>query len=205
MAEELFFIKTNPVAAKINLYNKICREETQVLNFLKKDKKTSLEIIKNKLTESVESLTKEELLSIIDWFENEYQSDKEEIKTQLFINGIDVFYEIPQKDHVDNFQKILSDYEKNAQCHLNFTFNCDSFNQFLIYGIFYTGMVIQGEENILSRYLKYDHQKLFSLAENQFSLNGVDKGNTDHLYRYFTDLYDLTKFYKGNIMKLHND
>jgi hypothetical protein len=39
MAEKLYFIKTNPVAAKINLYNKLCREEETALQFLKKIRK----------------------------------------------------------------------------------------------------------------------------------------------------------------------
>jgi len=205
MAKELFFIKTNPVAAKINLYNKICREETQVLGFLKDDKKTSLEIIKNKIPESVESLTQDELISLLDWFKHEYHSDSEEVKTQLFINGIDVFYEIAHQDHIGHFQKVMSDYEKKAQCQLSYTFGCETFKDFLIYGIFYTGMFIQDDENILSRYLREDHRELFSLAEHQFNSDGARNGNPEDLRSYFTDLYDLTKFYKGNIIKLQHD
>lgn len=203
MAEELYFIKTNPVIAKINLYNKLCREEKNVLNFLNDDKKTSIEIIKKKVKDSVETLTQEELLQIFNWFNSEYNSDKEEVKTQLFINGIDVFYEIPSESHVNSFQKILSDYEKHSSCNLNFISDCENFNQFLIYGIFYTEMIKKEEESISSRFLKSDYKNLYILAENQFNLNGIDKGNNVNLYNYFAELYDLTKFYKGSIIKLH--
>lgn len=70
MAEELYFIKTNPTIAKINLYNKLCCEEKNVLNFLNEDKKTSFELIKTKVKDSVENLTKDELLQIFSWFSN---------------------------------------------------------------------------------------------------------------------------------------
>ncbi|SDQ74813.1 hypothetical protein SAMN05421664_2438 [Chryseobacterium soldanellicola] len=203
MAKELYFIKTNPVIAKINLYNKLCREENNVLSFLNDDKKTSLEIIKNKVKDSVEELSPEELLQIFNWFKNEYRLDKEEMKTQLFINGIDLFYEIPSEAHVNNFQKILSDYEKHSQSRLNFISDCENFNHFLIYGIFYTQMIKKENEDILPHFLKSDYKKLYILAENQFNLNGVDKVDSDNLYNYFIDLYDFTKHYKGSIIKLY--
>ncbi len=91
MAEELYFIKTNPNIAKINLYNKLSREEENILSFLQPDAGAQLEIIKDKVKDSVEELTQEELLMIFSWFSNAYRSDREEAKTQLFINGIDVF------------------------------------------------------------------------------------------------------------------
>ena len=76
MPEELYFIKTNPTIAKINLYNKLCREEKNILDFLPDDKKTSLEIIKNKITDSLETLTREELLPIFSWFNSQYKTDR---------------------------------------------------------------------------------------------------------------------------------
>lgn len=205
MAEELYFIKTNPTIAKINLYNKLCREEKNVLNFLSEDKKTSFELIKTKIKDSVENLTKEELLQIFSWFNNEYKTDREEVKTQLFINGIDLFYEIPSTVDVVNFQQILSDYENYSKQKLNHLVDVQHFNQFLIYGIFYTGIKNQ-DKNISVDILKQDYKNLYSFAENQFSSNGKIFENEDlvlNIYNYFTDLYDLTKYYKGSIIKLH--
>lgn len=206
MAEELYFIKTNPTIAKINLYNKLCREEKNVLNFLSDDKKTSFELIKTKIKDSVENLTKEELLQIFSWFNNEYKTDREEVKTQLFINGIDLFYEIPSTVDVVNFQQILSDYENYSKQKLNHLVDVQHFNQFLIYGIFYTGIKNQ-DKNISVDILKQDYKNLYSFAENQLSSNGKIFENEDlvlNIYNYFTDLYDLTKYYKGSIIKLHD-
>lgn len=204
MAEELYFIKTNPNIAKINLYNKLCREEENILNFLQSNGKGNLEIIKDKVKESVEELTKEELLSIFSWFSKMYHSDDEEIKTQLFIHGIDLFYEIPSTHHVENFQQILSNYEKLFHQDLNYKVNAQNFNQFLIYGIFLTEIINkqQGKENILSDYLKSDYQSLYVLAEKQSELKDLDGTNSAELQHYFSDLYDLTKFYKGSIIQL---
>ncbi|ROI02598.1 hypothetical protein EGI16_13285 [Chryseobacterium sp. G0240] len=206
MSEELYFIKTNPTIAKINLYNKLCREEENILKFLQTDRNTDLEIIKDKVKDSVEELTKEELLHIFSWFSTIYPSDHEEIKTQLFINGIDLFYEIPSTAHVNGFLEILSDYEKNVHQHLDFIVNAQNFNQFLIYGIFFTEIINkgQGQENILSDYLKPDYESLYQLAEHQLNIkNNIEKSNPQ-LQHYFMDLYDLTKFYKGSIIQLEN-
>ena len=115
MAEELYFIKTNPVTAKINLYNKLCREEDSILQYMQDDKKTSLELIKKKVLDNVDSLSKEELLNLFEWFNAKYKTDPEEVKTQLFIHGIDLFYEIPQSSNIQSFQQILSDYEKYSK------------------------------------------------------------------------------------------
>ncbi len=204
MAEELYFIKTNPNIAKINLYNKLCREEENFLSFLQPDGKTSLEIIKDKVKDSVEELTREELLNIFSWFSKAYPSDHEEIRTQLFINGIDLFYEIQSPVHREHFLQILSEYEKLTQENMNYIVNAQNFNQFLIYGIFLTEIISreQGKENILSDYLKPDYQSLYALAENHSELKHWDEKNSTDLQHYFNDLYDLTKFYKGSIIQL---
>lgn len=204
MAEELFFIKTNPNIAKINLYNKLCRDEEKIIGFLQPDARVSLEIIKNKVKDSVENLSKEELSSIFQWFSNAYPADREEAKTQLFIHGLDLFYEIPKEQHVKNFQEILADYEKYSKQNLDFMVDSQNFNQFLIYGLFFTDIALQekGNDTILSHYLKSDYPSLYKLAEEQFRANGSDKGNDSNLHHYFGELYDLTKFYKGPIIKL---
>lgn len=206
MAEELYFIKTNPNIAKINLYNKLNREEENILNFLQPDARAHLEIIKNKVKDSIEELSPEELLIIFSWFSNTYSSDHEEAKTQLFINGIDLFYEIPSTDHAENFLQILTHYEKLAQQHLDYIVDAQHFNQFLIYGIFFTEILNreQGNENILSDFLKPDYQSLYLLAENQCKSKDFDEKVIPDLQNYFTDLYDLTKFYKGSIIKLEH-
>ncbi|SHK66929.1 hypothetical protein [Chryseobacterium polytrichastri] len=206
MPEELYFIKTNPTIAKINLYNKLCREEKNILDFLPDDKQTSLEIIKNKLTDSLETLTREELLPIFSWFNNQYKADREELKTQLFINGFDFFYEILSENHVKNFHQILSDYEKHSKHHLNYVTDSQKFNQFLIYGIFYTDMIKRDEKNILRDFLKSDYKDLYAFAESQFNANEGNLAIEDDastIYTYFSDLYDMTKYYKGSIIKLH--
>lgn len=208
MAEELYFIKPNPSVAKINLYNKLCREEQNVLDFLDDDKKASLEIIKQKVKDSVENLTKEELLNIFSWFNNNYHSDSEEVKTQLFINGIDLFYEIPSTSDVHSFQQILSDYEKYSQQRLNYKIDSEEFNRFLIYGIFYSAMAQKNDDHtILADFLKTEHKTLFSFAEEQFRAGDgglIPEASPQNIYNYFSDLYDSTKFYKGSIIKLHD-
>ncbi|MCJ7933061.1 MAG: hypothetical protein MUW56_05360 [Chryseobacterium sp.] len=204
MAEELYFIKTNPNIAKINLYNKLCREEEEIAQFLKADSQINLETIKEKVKDSVEELSKEELMNIFSWFSYKYPANHEEIKTQLFVHGIDLFYEIPSANNVQHFLQILSDYEKSSQQHLDYIVNAQNFNQFLIYGLFFTSLFDgnHGHENVLSHYLKADHESLYLLAENQFYLKDPNDKSDLSLYHYFNDLYDLTKFYKGPIIQL---
>jgi len=207
MAEELYFIKTNPTIAKINLYNKLDREEENILQFLPSDAKDTLENIKNKVKDSVEELTQEELLLIFQWFSKVYSSDHEEAKTQLFINGIDLFYEIPTTVHAENFLQILSDYEKLLKQDMNYIVDSKNFNQFLIYGIFLTEIINrdQHQDNILCEYLKPDNQSLYVLAENQCASKEFDGKIIPELQHHFADLHDLTKFYKGPIIKLEQE
>lgn len=204
MAEELYFIKTNPNIAKINLFNKICREEESISRYLQPDAKSNLEIIKDKIKDSVQNLTREEFLQIFSWFSTAYSSDHEEVKTQLFINGIDIFYEIPASDGSEKFQQILASYEKLIKQDMNYIVDAQIFNQFIVYGIFLTEIFKKekGCENILCDYLKPDNQSLYLMAESQFSLLDFDEKIIPDLQRYFADLYDLTKFYKGSIIKL---
>lgn len=201
MAEKLYFIKTNPVAAKINLYNKLCREEDTALQFFKEDQKTSFELIKKKVQENAESLSKEEVEDIFNWFASEYTSDHEEMKTQLFVHGFDIFYEIHDAQKVENFNQIISDYEKYSNEHLGYQVNSENFNRFLIYGIFFTGLVDQKNENYLSDYLQLNHKDLYSFAEQEFQAKNNDFSHEKN-YPDFEKLYDCTKFYKGFIMKL---
>ncbi|MBV8328589.1 hypothetical protein [Chryseobacterium sp.] len=204
MEEALLFIKTNPNIAKINLYNKLCREEEELSKFIPANSQTDLEKIKEKIKDSVEELSKKELLHIFSWFSHLYPSNPEEIKTQLFVHGIDLFYEIPSPDHVQHFLQVLADYEKSTQQHFDYIVNAQNFNQFLIYGIFFTALLNKEheEENILSDYLKADHSSLYTLAENQFYLKKPEEKTDTNLHLYFNDLYDLTKFYKGSIIQL---
>jgi hypothetical protein len=65
MAEEIYFIKPNPVVAKINLYHKLCNEEDNFLRFLNADKQVNLEIIKNKIQDSIETLSPDELRQLL--------------------------------------------------------------------------------------------------------------------------------------------
>ncbi|WP_375181092.1 hypothetical protein [Chryseobacterium sp.] len=201
MAEKLYFIKTNPVAAKINLYNKICREEEGALQVFKENQKTNFELIKKKVQENAESLNKEEVEDIFNWFASKYISDPEEMKTQLFVHGFDIFYEINNAEKVENFNALISDYEKYSTQYLGYKCNTEDFNRFLIYGIFFTGFINKKKEDYLSDYLQINHKDLFSFAEQKFNA-----GNTE-LYREnnfpdFKELYDCTKFYKGLIFRL---
>ncbi|SIQ63563.1 hypothetical protein SAMN05880574_1192 [Chryseobacterium sp. RU37D] len=205
MAEEIYFIKTNPVTAKINLYNKLCREEESIINYLDDGKKQSLELIKKKVQENVNDLSKEELLSIFNWFNAKFKGDHEEIKTQLFIHGIDLFYEITSSDNVQFFQEILSDYEKYSQENIGHIFDPEKFNDFLIYGLFFTGFINKekGEEYILSEFLRSDHKNLYSFAETQFNSKKATVLSKQNLYNQFSELYDCTRFYKDPIIKLY--
>lgn len=204
MAEELYFIKTNPNIAKINLYNKLCREKEEIIRFLHDDAKVSLEIIKNKVKDSIDQLSKEELTSLFTWFTNAYPKDSEEARTQLFIHGIDVFYEIPKKENVQSFEDLLSDYENYSKQNLDFMVDARHFNQFLVYGLFFTDIALEkkGSCTVLSHYLKKDYPALYALAEDQFRTKGSEYNNLD-LQHYFGELYDLTKYYKGSVIKLH--
>lgn len=205
MPEELYFIKTNPNIAKINLYNKLCREGDHIMKFLHDDAKVSLEIIKNKVKDSVNDLSKEELSSIFTWFSSTYPSDSEEAKTQLFINGIDLFYEIPKEENIKDFQEILFNYENYSKQNLDFMVDAQNFNQFLIYGLFFTDIILEqkGSCTVLSHYLKPDYPSLYAVAEDHARERSFDQNNSRDLQHYFGDLYDLTKYYKGSVIKLH--
>jgi hypothetical protein len=261
MAEEIYFIKTNPTVAKINLYNKLCREEKNILDFLDDDKKTSLEIIKTKLQESINTCTQDELLSIYHWLYNtcvHTNDDKseEEIKTQLFINGLDLFFEISSKSSVKSFSHVLSDYEVYIGHHLPFVSEAKDFNRFLIYSIFYTGKLkiflnkhdhtndTADDHVILMQLnmLKPNYKDLYEWAEKEFNTgfpvfeNFINESQklgefhqtakdsqsysvpselvpllekekdiiaTANLYHTLCGLYELTKYYKDPIIKLH--
>lgn len=187
MAEEIYFIKTNPTIARINLYNKLCREEKKILDFLNDDKKTSLEIVKTKIHGSINSLTHDEFLSIYKWIcqtciPTHDATVEEEIKTQLFINGMDLFFEIPSKNSAKSFSDLLSHYETLTGHHLSFLSESKDFNRFLIYSIFYTGKIKlflglydqkndPADEHILMQLdmLKANYKDLYDLAEQQFN------------------------------------
>lgn len=256
MAEELYFIKTNPVVAKINLYNKLCREEEIVINFLDDDKKTSLEIIKNKVKDSINTLSQDEFFNVVSWITAPYQEDSNEAETQLYINGMDLFYEIPSKTPVRSFHEILSDYQCIIEQDFSISVNADDFNNFLVYGIFFSGLVslfldqhyylnpdTDKDLLLLIKTLKSSYGKLYELAQTEFDSNikvleedliGLKKVaefrrennhksyvefplefntfltnereiiNKASIYYHFMELYEHTKFYKGNIVKLHS-
>lgn len=258
MAEELYFIKTNPTIAKINLFNKLCREEKGIINFLEEDKKTSLEIIKTKVQDSINTFTQDEFLSIYYWLQNTCShdnKDQEEIKTQLFINGIDLLFEIPSKSHIRSFQHLISDYERHTGHHLSFVSESKDFNQFLIYAIFYTGKLhlffnenSQQEDTVDElvlmqlNILKFSYKDLYELAELEFNTRLLefenfigesekiqnfhqslksnesysvptemiplleqekDLSSTTDLYHILFSLYELTKYCKDPIIRLH--
>ncbi|MCJ8152299.1 hypothetical protein MKJ01_00820 [Chryseobacterium sp. SSA4.19] len=205
MEEKLYFIKVNPVAAKINLYNKLCREEDQVLKFLEEDKKTSLELIRKKVHENIESLSQDELLSIFNWFDSKYSSDKEEMKIQLFIHGIDLFYKITSSANIQQLQQILSDYEQHGKLNSSHVIDSENFNNFLIYGIFFTALMDKKtEEDYILADLKYQHTDLYSFAEDQCRTKNSEQPVYNDTYEYFKKLFDCTKFYKGSIIKLEH-
>lgn len=199
MKDRLYFIKTNPVSAKINLYHKLCGEESSMLTFMEDDKKASLEIIKRKTADNIENLSREEFACIFNWFHARYGSDEEELKTQLFIHGIDLFYDISNPLCIENFSKILTDYQEYLDNKFPFIINSESFNHFLIYAIFFTG-IHYSEEKYLFDFLKQEHKVLYALAEKGYEEKRYGLVLQPEMYRYFSDLYDATKFYKGAVM-----
>lgn len=206
MAEKLYFIKTNPVVAKINLYNKLCREEEHVLQFLEEDKKTSLELIKKKTLHHIDDISKEELEGILQWFNARCNADPEELKAQLFIHGIDIFHEISDSSEAEIFHRILSDYAKHSEISLGYKTDADTFNQFLIYGIFFSGMMNEKDStNFHFDYLKAGNKNLYSLAESILQEKTSVATQAPKVHQHFSELYDCTKFYKGNILKLHSN
>lgn len=203
MAEKLYFIKTNPVVAKINLYNKLCREEAQVLPFLKDDKKTSLELIKKKALDHIDHLSKEELQDLFKWFDTVCHSDPEELKNRLFTHGIDVFYEISGSLEVQEFQQMLSGYEKYFRSSLGYKADAGAFNRFVVYGIFFSGLANENSQtNFHFDYLKSGNKDLYSIAEAAIQERKVDELPSLEIHHHFSELYDSTKFYKGNILML---
>lgn len=218
MAEELYFLKTNPLVAKINLYNKLCNEEDNVLPFLHDDKKTSLELIKNKLQDSIEYLSPDELRQLFNWFTFQYNSNtvngnenNEEVKTQLYINGIELFHEIPPV-LTQTFDRILHDYEKANQSNLKYISDAEQFNRFLLYGLFYTSLAQEDddEKRILIDYLQSQYPSIYEMAQSEFKekINGTefskDLNSEAILFDNFSELYEATKFYKGSIIKINN-
>lgn len=201
MKDKLYFIKTNPVSAKINLYNKLCSEQKSMLPFMEDDKEASLEIIKRKTADNIENLSKEELTCVFSWFNDRFGSDYEELKAQLFIHGIDIFYEISEPLCVENFSKMLRDYEEYLDTRFPFVMNSESFNHFLIYGIFFTGMA-DDKEKYLFDFLKQDHKVLYALAEKGYNEKRYGLVLQPEMYQYFSDLYDSTKFYKDSVIML---
>jgi hypothetical protein len=51
---------------------------------------------------------------IFNWFASKYSSDPEEMKTQLFVHGFDIFYEINDSLQVEKFNKFFQ-IMKNIQ------------------------------------------------------------------------------------------
>lgn len=201
MKDELYFIKTDPVSAKINLYNKLCCEEDGMLTYLKDNKKDNLEIIKSKALDNIENFSREEFCSVFNWFNAKYGADPEEMKTQLFVHGIDIFYDISNPLCIQNFSHILSGYEDYLQSKFTFTVNSESFNHFLIYALFFTGLA-NAEEKYLFEFLKPDHKILYSLAEKAYDEKRYELTLQPEMYQYFSDLYDCTKFYKGSVITI---
>ncbi|WP_294283292.1 hypothetical protein [uncultured Chryseobacterium sp.] len=203
MAEKLYFIKTNPVVAKINLYNKLCREEEHILPFLKDDKKTSLELIKKKALDHIEHLSKEEMQDLFRWFDAGCKSDPEEFRNRLFTHGIDVFYEISDSSEIRAFHQVVSDYEKHLHISLGHKTEAGAFNRFLMYGIFFSGLINENSEtNFHFDYLKSGNKDLYSVAEAAVHEKKPVEFPAAELHHHFSELYDGTKFYKGNILML---
>jgi hypothetical protein len=121
------------------------------------------------------------------------------------IHGLDLFYEIPKAESVKNFQELLKDYENYSKQNLDFMVDAQNFNQFLVYGLFFTDIALKEKGNctVLSHYLKTDYPTLYAFAEEQFRSKNPDQDNDMELQHYFGELYDLTKFYKGSVIKLH--
>ncbi len=201
MKDRLYFIKTNPVSAKINLYHKICGEENSMLSFMEEDKKASLEIIKRKTADSIETLSREEFTCIFNWFDARYGADDEELKTQLFIHGIDLFYDISNLECIENFSKILTDYEEYLDTRLPFIISSEGFSHFLIYALFFTGMHHSGEKYLFD-FLKQEHKILYALAEKGYDEKRYSLVLQPEMYQYFSDLYDNTRFYKDSIIMI---
>lgn len=203
MAEKLYFIKTNSVAAKINLYNRLCREEEQVLRFMEDDPKTSFELIKKKVQENnITNFSREEISGIFKWFVAMHGPDSEEIKTQLFIHGLDVFYEISEPGLREGFLHLLSEYENRTQMRLASAAPSEHFIPFLIFGIFLSGLA-DNTEHYLFGFLQSQYQDLYRLAEKEHRENLPGKHDPAELYRCFSELYDEVKFYKGFIIRLN--
>lgn len=111
------------------------------------------------------------------------------------------FYEIPEPLCIENFSKMLKDYEGYLDNKFSFIMNSESFNHFLIYGIFFTGMA-NSEEKYLFHFLKQEHKVLFALAEKGYDEKRYGLVLQPDMYQYFSDLYDCTKFYKGSVIML---
>lgn len=200
---ELYFFKLHPVIARINLYNAICRDPESIFPFLPKDQDTFLELLKIKAKENIENLSTEELSCIFAWAKKVAEVNKEDVQSRLFINGIDIFHEITNPDAADQFMRIFSEYQNISGEHFNIHMKPDRFSNFLIYGILFTGMFQDGDNEIF-HYMKEEFGPLYEMAEKQYNLQSQNDSekNVSVLYPDFIALYDSSRFSKDPITLL---
>ncbi|MBS7255138.1 hypothetical protein [Flavobacterium branchiicola] len=150
MAEELYFLKLNPNVAKIKLVHFLnVKDEFSYREYINKHSNKSLifDDILKKIEVNIELLSRDEFMSIFYWFYRRieslnsnlnYTDQEEKLHNQLSNCGMELFFEIPSKTPVRKFHSVLNDYECQ-KTDLSFICKSEEFNDFLKYGICFTG------------------------------------------------------------------
>ena len=150
MAEELYFLKLDTDVAKTKLVHFLNMEdEFSYREYINKhsDKSLIFDDILKKIEVNIESLSRDEFMSIFYWFYRRiesldsnlnYTDQEEKFHNELSNCGMELFFEIPSKTPVRKFHSVLNDYESH-KTDLNFICKSEEFNDFLRYGICFAG------------------------------------------------------------------
>lgn len=150
MAEELYFLKLNTDVAKTKLIHFLNTEdEFSYREYINKhsDKSLIFDYILKKIEVNIESLSRDEFMSIFYWLYRRiesldsnlnYTDQEEKFHNELSNYGMELFFEIPSKTPVRKFHSVLDDYECQTR-DLEFICKSEEFNDFLKYAICFTG------------------------------------------------------------------
>ncbi len=150
MSEQLYFIKLDENKAKIELSKRLNSEcDFSFRAYVDENyEDIKFQEIISKISENIDLLTNDEFLSIYHWFRAknkldnpnlDYRHSKDLLKQSMTECGLELFYESPSTSQVRKFHSIMSDYECHIESDINYLCKSVEFNNFLKYGICYTG------------------------------------------------------------------
>lgn len=151
MAEELYFFKLNSEKARTELIKQLKIDDhfsyQKYINKYSDEELSFKEVIK-KIEENIELLLFDEFWSINNWFYDRivinnpnagYDEQWSLFVKSMSSSGMNLFYDIPSKTPVRKFHSILGDYEHHMQTDIKKVCNSREFNDFLKYGICFSG------------------------------------------------------------------